>query len=271
MARVTLAGFDDFEFTDSGMAMTVYRRGRGPGVILMHEIPGITPQVQACAERIADAGFTVFMPWMFGTPGKPLSVPYAMGEMFKAICIRKEFVTLARGQSSPITVWLRALARKAHQELGGPGVGAVGMCLTGGFALTMMLEPAVIAPVLSQPSLPMPLPGLAARNGPEIDIAPEDLDRVAKRLRDEKLTVLGLRFTADQFCPKQRFDGLRAKLGDRFEAIEIDSGKGNPGGFSWMAHSVLALEFRDEPGFPTRQAMDRVIAFYKERLKPSVL
>lgn len=266
MSTIELPGFTTFDFTHDGLTRTVYRRGQGPGVIVMHEVPGITPQVKACAERIADAGFTVFMPCMFGTPNKPLSVPYALGQMFQAICIRKEFTCLSRGQSSPITDWLRALARKAHAELGGPGVGAVGMCLTGGFALTLMLEPAMIAPVLSQPSLPMPLPGLAKKNGPEIDIAPQDLDRVAQRLRDENLTVLGLRFTEDPFCPTARFDMLRQKLGDRFEAIEIDSSPGNPHGFSKMAHCVLTIEFKDTPGFPTHEAMDRVIEFYRERL-----
>lgn len=266
MSTIELSGFSTFDFTSDDLTRTVYRRGQGPGVIVMHEIPGITPQVKACAERIADAGFTVFMPWMFGTPSKPLSMPYALGQMFQAICIRKEFACLARGQSSPITDWLRALARKAHAELGGPGVGAVGMCLTGGFALTMMLEPAVIAPVLSQPSLPLPLPGLATKNSPEIDIAPRDLDKVAQRLRDEDLTVLGLRFTQDPFCPAARFDSLRQKLGDRFEVVEIDSSPGNPHGFGKMAHSVLTIEFKDEPDFPTRKAMDRVIEFYRERL-----
>jgi dienelactone hydrolase len=261
-----LSGFDAFDFTHDGRTLTVYRRGHGPGVIVMHEIPGITPQVQACAERVAEAGFTVFMPCLFGTPGKPLSVPYALGQMFRAICIRQEFVCLARGRSSPITDWLRALARQVHAELGGPGVGAVGMCLTGGFALTMMLDKAVIAPVLSQPSLPLPLPRLVKKNGSAIDIAPQDLDRVAQRLRDEDLTVLGLRFTADAFCPQARFDLLRQTLGERFEAFEIDSRPGNPHGFGKMAHSVLTVEFKDDPEFPTRQAMDRVIAFFRERL-----
>lgn len=267
MTTTALAGFEAFEFTHDDVTRTVYRRGQGPGVVLMHEIPGITPQVKACAERIADAGFTVFMPHLFGTPGKPLTVAYATSQMFQSICIRKEFVCLARGRSSPVTDWLRALARRVHEEIGGPGVGAIGMCLTGGFALTLMLEPAVIAPVLSQPSLPMPLPGFAKRNGSEIDIAPEDLERVAQRLERENLSVLGLRFTGDAFCPKARFDTLRAKFGPRFEAIEIDSSPGNPHGFGRLAHSVLALEFRDEPGYPTCVATDRVISFLGERLR----
>lgn len=269
MPSVDLAGFDSFEFTDDGATRVVYRRGQGPGVILMHEIPGITPEVKACAQRTADAGFTVYMPHLFGTPEKPVSIPYALGQMAQAICIRREFTCLARGRSSPVTTWLRALARDVHAECGGPGVGAIGMCLTGGFALTLMLEPAVLAPVLSQPSLPMPLPGLAGRNGPEIDIAPADLDRVAARLEREDLSVLGLRFSADGFCPKARFDVLRDKLGERFEAIEIDSSPGNAHGFGRMAHSVLTAEFRDQEGFPTREAMDRVIGFFRERLVPA--
>ncbi|MEC9340462.1 MAG: dienelactone hydrolase family protein [Pseudomonadota bacterium] len=259
-------GFEASDYTFVGQTRPVYVRGEGHGVLLMHEVPGITPQVRDCAQRIADAGFSVYMPWMFGTPNKPVTIPYAMGQLAQAICIRREFSALARGRSSPITDWLRALARQIHAERGGPGVGAVGMCLTGGFALTLMLEPAVIAPVLSQPSCPMPLPGLAKKNGPQIDIAPQDLERVKQRLDEEDLTVVGLRFTEDAFCPRERFATLKQKLGERFEAIEIDSSPGNPHGFGKMAHSVLTMEFRDEPGFPTKAAMDRVIAFYRERL-----
>ena len=261
-----LAGFEAISCRFDGETRSVYVRGQGPGVLLMHEIPGITPQVQACAERIADAGFRVYMPWLFGTPGKPLSMPYALGEMARTICIRREFTAMARGRSSPVTDWLRGLARQIHAECGGPGVGAVGMCLTGGFALTLMLEPAVIAPVLSQPSLPLPVPGLAKKNGPEIDIAPADLEAVKQRLEAENLSVLGLRLSEDAFCPRERFDGLRQRLGEHFEVFEIDSSPGNPHGFGRAAHSVLTTEFRDQPGFPTREAMDRVIAFYRERL-----
>ncbi len=132
--------------------------------------------------------------------------------------------------------------------------------------MTLMLEPAVIAPVLSQPSCPMPLPGLAKKNGPEIDISPADLERVKQRVDEEDLSIIGLRFSADGFCPKERFAGLKQKFGDRFEAIEIDSSPGNAYGFGKMAHSVLTMEYKAEPGFPTKQAMDRVIAFYRERL-----
>ena len=72
-------------------------------------------------------------------------------------CVSREFANWATSTTSPITVWLRALARAEHERCGGPGVGAVGMCFTGGFALAMMVDDELIAPVLSQPSLPFPI------------------------------------------------------------------------------------------------------------------
>ncbi|HNB84631.1 MAG TPA: dienelactone hydrolase family protein [Pseudomonadales bacterium] len=253
--------FHEQQFGDS--ALRFYRRGQGPGVIVMHEIPGITPQVQAFADRVADAGFTVCLPWLFGVPGAPLSGGYLFRSMLGA-CVRREFTAFALGKSSPIITPLRALARALHQELGGPGVGALGMCFTGGFALGMMLEPAVLAPVLSQPSLPFPI---TERRKGAIDIDPVSLSQVKNRLEQEQLSVLGLRFSHDPICTQARFDGLREQLGDHFEAIEIDSGPGNPHGISGKSHSVLTNDLVDEAGHPTRVALDRVLAFFGERLR----
>ena len=142
--------YETFDFDDGRWTRQVFRRGSGPAVIIIHEIPGLHPQVVEFADRVAAAGMTVFLPSLFGEPGKPVSVGYALGQMVKNICVRREFNVWANGKSSPIVDWLRALARKVHAECGGPGVGAVGMCFTGGFALAMMTEPSVIAPVLSQ-------------------------------------------------------------------------------------------------------------------------
>ncbi|MFT3774319.1 MAG: dienelactone hydrolase family protein [Minicystis sp.] len=152
---MTVAGFTETSFTHEGATRAVYRRGAGPAVVVMHEIPGITPQVAAFATRVADEGFSVFLPHLFGTPNKPLTVPYAMGQLARA-CVSREFSVLAARGSSPITSFLRALCRHAHAEIGGKGVGAIGMCLTGNFALALMVDPVVMAPVLSQPSLPFP-------------------------------------------------------------------------------------------------------------------
>lgn len=258
---MSLQGFSEFPFTHDGATRTVYRKGNGPGVVIMHEIPGITPEVQRFAERVADAGFTVFMPHLFGTPGKKFSNTYAIGQMARA-CISREFSVLASRRSSPICDWLRALCRHVHAELGGKGVGALGMCLTGNFALALMADECVMAPVLSQPSLPFPL-GKERRGA--LHLADDDLC-VAKRRAAAGVGVLGLRFSGDPLCPQERFDRLRTEFGDAFESIVIDSSPGNPYGHPRTAHSVLTKDLIDSDGQPTRAALERVLAFFSERL-----
>ena len=259
---MALEGFDAFPFRFADAERTVYRRGSGPGVVVMHEIPGITPEVARFGEIVADAGFTVYLPHMFGTPGKAFSMPYVASQMARA-CVSREFSVLASGASSPITDWLRALCRKAHEECGGPGVGAIGMCLTGNFALSLMVDEAVMAPVLSQPSLPFPL---TAEKRAALHLSDGNLSVVRERAKGG-CGVLGLRFTADPMCPPERFERLRRELGDGFEGIEIDSSPGNAHGIARMAHSVVTNDLVDESGHPTRQALDRVLSFFDERLK----
>jgi dienelactone hydrolase len=253
-----LDGFREESFTYEGKTRTVYRRGVGPGVVVMHEIPGIHPGMISFAVRLADAGFSVAMPVMFGTPGKPLSTGYIREQVLHA-CVSREFRLLAARKSSPITDWLRALCRSLHSELGGKGVGAIGMCLTGNFALALMVDEAVMAPVLSQPSLPIGF-GKSRRAG--LHLSDEDL-AVAK---GRGVPVLGLRFTEDRACPGERFDRLRAEFGDRFLAIEIDSSQGNAYGIPRDAHSVLTNHFVDQDGHPTKHALERTLAFFRERL-----
>ena len=258
-----LDGFDESSFSHDGETRTVFRRGSGPGVVIMHEIPGITPEVAGFARRVADEGFSAWLPHMFGTPGKPFSLGYVASQMARA-CISREFHVLAKGRSSPITDWLRALCREAHAECGGPGVGAIGMCLTGNFALSLMVDESVMAPVLSQPSLPF---GVSASHRAALHLSDADLAVVKDRVKGG-CGVLGMRFSADPMCRGERFDTLRRELGDGFEAIEIDSGKGNPNGIPRMAHSVVTHDLVDEEGHPTREALDRILALFRERLLP---
>ncbi|MRG93776.1 dienelactone hydrolase [Polyangium spumosum] len=259
-----LDGFSRESFTHEGATRDVYRRGSGPGVVVMSEMPGITPQVMRFAERVAAEGFTVFMPQLFGTPGRPLSFPYAITELTRA-CISREFAVLAAHESSPLVDWLRALCRHVHAELGGRGVGAIGMCITGNFALALMVDPVVAAPVLSQPSLPLGL-GAARRAG--MHISDRDLAAVKERCA-AGAQVLAMRFTHDPLCPGERFVSLRKALGPALESIEIDSGPQNPWGIPRRAHSVVTSDLVDEAGHPTRQALDRVLAFFGERLRES--
>ncbi len=260
-----LDGFETTEFEALGQRRMVYRRGDGPGVLVMPEMPGITPEVAGFARRVSDNGFHVAVADLFGTPGRPLSPVYLLSSITRA-CISKEFSALASHASSPITDWLRALARDLHEQCGGPGVGAIGMCFTGNFALALMMEPALIAPVLSQPSLPFPFGDERRR---ALHVTPQCLAEVKRRSKEEGVGVLGLRFTADPMCPGERFETLRSELGDAFEGIEIDSSKGNPHGIAGNAHSVVTNDLVDEDGHPTRAALDRVMALFEERLRPA--
>jgi dienelactone hydrolase len=212
-------------------------------------------------QRLVDAGYRVYLPSLFGRPGAPFGGS-EMRRTLRQVCVSREFILLA-DRTPPVVSWLRALATQAHAECGGPGVGAVGMCFTGGFALAMAVEPAVLAPVLSQPGLPAPL---TARKRAALGLDPADLASVKARTRDG-LCVLGLRFSQDRGSPAERFATLRAELGENFEAIEIDSSPGNPYGIPRRAHSVLTEDLVDTQGHPTRAALDRVMAFFAERLQ----
>jgi dienelactone hydrolase len=182
--------------------------------------------------------------------------------MLKGVCVQREFAAWATGRSSPIVEWLRALARAAHAECGGRGVGAVGMCFTGGFALAMMTEPAVVAPVLSQPSLPLALGG--ARKA-AIGASPAEIACARRRFEGEDLSLIGLRFFGDGAVPDERFATYRREFGDRFEAIEIDPKHARPFPYG-SPHSVLTIHLQDDdPEGPTKQAEQRVIAFFRER------
>jgi len=257
-----LAAYHRFDYDDGRWTRPVYRRGTGPAVIVVHEMPGLHPLVVRFADRVAAAGMTVFCPSLFGDPGRPISTGYALGSIVKTICIQREFRTWAANRSSPIVDWLRALARTAHAECGGRGVGAVGMCFTGGFALAMMTEPAVVAPVLSQPSLP--LPAIGGRRA-ALHASPEEIECARQRFAREDLSMIGLRFFRDPFVPDERFETYRRVFGDRFEAIEIDPKDGKPDP-RMAAHSVLTVHLRDDdPEGPTKRAEQRVIAFFKER------
>ena len=240
---VQLDGFSVAPMTFDGQTRDVYRRGSGPGVIVMHEIPGITPTVARFATITADAGFSVLMPNLFGTPGRKTTMPYALGQVARA-CISREFRVFAANETSPVVSWLRALCAAAHAELGGKGVGAIGMCITGNFALALMVDESMMAPVLSQPSLPS---GVSRSSNRGLHISPQDLV-VVKRRAAAGVPLLGLRFTKDLRCPGGRFDRLREELGPAFEAIEIDSSPGNAAGIPWTAHSVVTEHLVDEAG-----------------------
>jgi dienelactone hydrolase len=229
--------------TADGITHPTYRKGTGPGVVLIHELPGMTPEVIAFADEVVGAGHTVVMPHLFGEPAAPVSVGRFL-KVLPQVCVSREFTKLALDETTPVAGWLRSLARELHAELGGPGVGALGMCFTGGFALAMMVDDAVTAPVVCQPSAPF---AIGKRRGADLNLSPADL-QVVKRRAAAGCAVLGLRYRNDA-ATGTRFDTLHRELGDNFIAVEFE-GKG---------HSVLT-EHRQQ------EAVDRVLVFFSERL-----
>lgn len=244
-----LDGWEHSDFTAAGITHGVFRRGAGPLVIVIHEIPGITPKVRHFAEEVVDRGFTVAMPVLVGTPDRSPSRGY-LASTFAKVCVSSEFTTWAVGRTSPIIGWLRALGRALHAEIGGSGIGAVGMCFSGGFALGMMVDELMQAPVLSQPSLPI---AVGADRASDLSLSPDDLEAVVQRAANG-CEVLGLRFTGDRMVGT-RFETLRRLLGDAFIAVELPSSTSSD-------HSVLT-EQRDDV------SVEKVLEFLERRLKTS--
>jgi dienelactone hydrolase len=257
-----LSDFRPESFTFGGVTRTVLRTGEiGPAVIVIHEVYGFTPTLARFCRRVRDAGFQVYAPILFGRPDASNPEKQSLGRML-ALCVSHEFTLFARNKSSPVVEWLKPLARQAHAECGGPGVGVIGMCLTGGFALAMAVDPTVMAPVLSQPGLPDRPPGA-------IDISRSDLAIVAERAREQGLEVRGYRFAGDTLCRAERFQTLHDALGDAFVGVTLPDSAGNPASPLARAgrppHSVFTGDLIDEPGQPTRAALDEVIAFFTRR------
>lgn len=244
----TTAGWKHDSFSAAGFTHDTYRKGTGPGVVVVHEIPGITPAVMQFAEEVVSAGFTVVMPLLVGQVGQAPDGKYMASSMSK-VCVSREFTTLAMRKTSPIISWLRALAKQLHREVGGRGVGAVGMCFSGGFALGMMLDDIMIAPVLSQPSLPF---AFGKSRGADLNLSPDDEIAIQRRAV-EGCQVLGLRYTGDRLVGT-RFDTLQRLLGEQFIAVEFSSSAKSD-------HSVLT-EQRQEEG------VKRVVDFLREKLQP---
>jgi hypothetical protein len=123
----------------------------------------------------------------------------------------------------------------------------------------------MLAPVLSQPSLPL--------NDPAgLEIAPEEIKAVRDRLEREDLSVLAHRFAGDRFCTAQRFAAYAEALGDRFIARVLPDSAANTDVAPFFArrvacpHSVVTAHLIDEAGQPTIAARDEILSFFARRL-----
>jgi dienelactone hydrolase len=262
----TLSGWERVSFSAAGMTHDIFGKapsGGGPGVVVIPEIPGLSPEVLAFADHLVAAGFSVVVPSLFGTPGKPVTAGYAMTTFARA-CVSKEMKAFAVNSERPISQFLRALCADLNARTPGPGVGVVAMCFTGGFALATAVDEAVLAAVMSQPSVPVPI-GRARRV--DIGLSPSETGEVVRRTQDG-LCLMGLRFSGDRAATADRFAAYAATFGDAIELIVLDSSKGNPDGYKSTAHSVLTAEVRDSPVNSAYDARERVVTFLRNAVKP---
>ncbi|WP_369135350.1 dienelactone hydrolase family protein [Modestobacter sp. I12A-02662] len=266
VASAELPGWQSEPFTAAGLTHTLATRGTGPGVVLLPELPGLTPRVLALADHLVAAGFTVTAVSLLGEPGRPPSPRYVAGTVARAF-VDREFRALARRADRPVAGYVRAVARRLHGQVGGPGVGVVGMCFSGGFALAAAAEPAVLAPVASQPTLPLPLTPGRRR---DLGMSDRERDAITARIKDEGLALVGLRFSEDVASPTDRFRSLRAAFGDGWLPVVIRNQPGNPHGIGRREHMVLTSEDVETPGHPTNDARAQVVAFLRERLGAGV-
>jgi dienelactone hydrolase len=245
-------GYSSFRFEHDGHQKIVYTRapedGAGSGVLIMHELPGMVRECVALADHIASNGFTVFLPLLFGEPNIEFSKVKTV-EYFAQLCVSREIHLFAENEDSPLTVWLRALARDIRRRCpAGRGVGVIGLCLTGGFVINLMVEDVVQAPVASEPSLPLTTFG--ARED-ALGVSHETLQAAVLRARNDGVPLQCYRYTHDKRSTQAKFDRLKREFGTAFDGTEIPGDK----------HSVLTIDL-DET------ARHRVVEFLRSRLNP---
>ncbi len=233
----------------SGRPVThdIYSRGGGPPIVLIQELPGIGKETLRLADRLVASGFQVVLPHLFG----PLEKISLIGNTARVFCMRREFHIFQTRQSSPIVDWLRALCQKVKNEENVKGVGVIGMCLTGNFAISLMGDESVLASVASQPALPI-------LRQDALHMSEQEVAATKKRL-DATAPMMALRFEDDPSVTAAKFACIHQHFNGEKERIRLKTlpGKG---------HSVLTLDFVDQEGHPTYQALQEVIAYFTKQL-----
>jgi dienelactone hydrolase len=265
------------EFTNTKITRTVYERGNGPPVIVMHELPGLAEPTVLLADDLVARGYTAILPHLFGSIlAEPHNHVVASIETdvvsvanLAFLCMRNEFAKLRGGKSAPITNGLRALAKDASTKHEGGKVGAIGMCLTGGYVIAMMIDPWLAAPVTAQPAIPLPKGLHADKKASQLSVSDEELAAASARAKADDLPLLAFRFSSDSLCPAARFQRLKDAFDDKLDAQVITT----PDPVHRLnddAHSVLTYEFeKADPAdaeHPSRKARARLMSFLAERL-----
>ncbi len=267
-----LAGYGQFAFAHEGIEHPVHHAGdpTHPPVLLMPELSGLAPGLLLFAARLREAGFQVYLPQLFGVVGRRAPLRNVL-----RLCIAQEFAALRAGVSAPVTLWLRALATCISDRHGGGHVAAIGMCLTGAFAIPLILNPRVVAAVAAQPSVPLSPAfaalgfGRSARQG-ALNVSASDIDSARTRLASGQAHLLAVRCRPDRLCPQAKMARLQAEFPVGLEVREY-------GAADWRnalgarPHATYTKEYRLEPqatpDHPSRQAFADLIAFLDRHLR----
>ena len=227
----------------------VYRRGSGAPVVLIQELPGIGPETLRLADEFVANGFEIVLPHLFG----PLEKTSTGGNLLRVFCMRREFHLFENNRASPIVDWLKALCREVKAQGPHKGVGVIGMCLTGNFAISLMGDDSVLAAVSSQPSMPL-------MKADELHMSASDIGDIRQRI-DATAPMHAYRFAGDPMCNAAKFQAIdKAFNNDGSTRVVTHTlpGKG---------HSVLTLDFVDEDGHPTREALNEILAYFAAQLQ----
>jgi dienelactone hydrolase len=220
----SLRGFDCLD----GFERTMLRTGprTGAPILLLHELPGMTPEDMDLARHLGTDGFSVYLPLLFGAVGQ-----HNARAGYRQSCQHDEFVCHARSTRSPILDYLGRITDKILEDAGpAHPLGIIGMCLTGILPLAL-LRPRVEAAVLCQPTVPFTTLALGrpiGRQKKDLGLGPDDLQHA----RGSHVPMLLTHYLSDHLCPPDRVQVIEDTFSRRVATIGV-AGKG---------HSTLATD-----------------------------
>lgn len=264
-------GYARFEFAHGGLCHPVHHAGApaAPPLLLLPELPGIAPGLLHFAARLRAAGYSVYIAQLFGGTGPRTPLRNAA-----RLCVSSEFAKLRGDVSAPVTLWLRALAGHLSSLHGGAPVGAIGMCVTGGFVIPLVLHPNVSAVVAAQPSIPLSLSFALLGNGRSrrraaLPVAAEDLQAVRRRLESGDCAMLAVRCRADRLCPPDKLQRLRQEFPVGLTVHEY-GGADDRNAAGQRRHATYTKEYRLAPDaqidHPAQQAWADLLQFLATHL-----
>ena len=209
---------------------TVFVKGSGkegaPPILILQELPGIGAETDALADRLIDAGFSVYLPHLLGPLGRANRLTTALNTA-RLLCIRREFNIFLHGRQSPVAAWIRALCEDIAARSGSARIGVIGMCLTGSFAIPLMAEASVMGAVASQPALPI-------RHHDTLHMSATEVTSACHAMQF-KGPALAMRYEGDKIASAAHMQALKGAFGEHLDVRE----------FPGNAHSLLTLDFSE--------------------------